>query len=120
LRGLHGGSEPESEEAKTGGLRIVTKKKPKLGGKPSYFRGKSASPQSGNAGSVPRPRTFNFTWKGNKILDSNRERLGLSVNEFLEALTRLHGPTLTLEDVKRVADPNLTAAQASAKVRSDG
>lgn len=75
-----------------------------VGGRPSYFRGKSASPESGNAGKVPAKRTLNLTWKGNDILDQRRQKLGVSVNEFIEGLIRKHGKTLTIADIESVAD----------------
>lgn len=84
--------------------KTIPSKEPGIGGRPSLFRGKSASPESGNASKVPQKRSLYLTHRGSSLLDQHRERLGVSVNEFVEGLIRKYGPSVSMSDLRSVAD----------------
>jgi hypothetical protein len=98
------------------------KKKKKLGGRregsgrPSLFRGKSASADKPMFKHIVPPTTINITADARKILDdksaeltreykqnTKNKKARVSRNVIMEALLRKHGEKLTLGDITRLA-----------------
>jgi hypothetical protein len=70
-------------------------------GRPTYFRGKSASSDDPMYRDVPAALCINMTRKGRTIVERQSEAIGVSMNVLMEALVWLYGRRVTKADVER-------------------
>jgi hypothetical protein len=72
-------------------------------GRPSLFRGKSASSLDPMYGDVPSKLSLRLTRRGLTLLDAAVKRCKISRNDFMEGLIRVYGRTVTREEIEHEA-----------------